>query len=636
MKKIFTYFTTACLAMMSLDASAADGNTNFTYYDYDSDQTKIYVVGLNGGGDGEYNVAFKIPGELAGCKVESLVVPLNDTRGHNNFSIWASRNLNTTFQPDIASVEFTPEQDLNQDGVPALTMFRVKFAEPVEIPETGVYVGYTFNIPDGVTKLYDNARKSIVTCEPYAHDGEERFFLRYAGAGSYSNARLSWTDTGDASCLVATLSGVPEKGVLAASASDVVRILGTEENNTFDITLTNLGYSGARNVDYTLTIGDQTTTGNYKLPSGMDREGFYGMSGTMRIPLPKMEKGVYNVKLAVNKVDGIDNIASAKEASGKIMAYSEAVKKNPVIEESTCTKCTFCPMGFYGLEVMNRLYPEVIAISYHNNWQGTDPMAVIEPPFPANGNPNAMVDRVLEVPFTENDRTATMEWPWLERQKSIAPCTVEATAEWVDDDKEAVQVNAKAHFILPEEESRYRFEFALIHDNMSGRDASWVQTNGFASGWYGDYPEPEWDKFRDDAAVRDLSFDDIFILGGTRTMRGILGSIPSKIEGDSDIDYTFTFSLNNARNLSRQSLIQDKTKLRVVVMVIDSQNNEIVNAAKCLVPGYVSGIEGIGEDSDAYPVAYYDLTGIEVKNPENGLYIVKLSDGTTVKRVIRK
>lgn len=119
-------------------------------------------------------------------------------------------------------------------------------------------------------------------------------------------------------------------------------------------------------------------------------------------------------------------------------------------------------------------------------------------------------------------------------------------------------------------------------------------------------------------------------------MRGILGSIPSKIEGDSDIDYTFTFSLNNARNLSRQSLIQDKTKLRVVVMVIDSQNNEIVNAAKCLVPGYVSGIEGIGEDSDAYPVAYYDLTGIEVKNPGNGLYIVKLSDGTTVKRVIRK
>ena len=56
------------------------------------------------------------------------------------------------------------------------------------------------------------------------------------------------------------------------------------------------------------------------------------------------------------------------------------------------------------------------------------------------------------------------------------------------------------------------------------------------------------------------------------------------------------------------------------------------------LPGYVVGIEDIIEEDsmeNAVPVAYYDLMGHEVKNPGNGIYIVRLSNGKAVKRVIR-
>ena len=52
----------------------------------------------------------------------------------------------------------------------------------------------------------------------------------------------------------------------------------------------------------------------------------------------------------------------------------------------------------------------------------------------------------------------------------------------------------------------------------------------------------------------------------------------------------------------------------------------------------MSGIDEIvitPEEDDAIPVAYYNIQGIEVKNPASGFYIVRYSNGTTKKIVIK-
>ena len=57
------------------------------------------------------------------------------------------------------------------------------------------------------------------------------------------------------------------------------------------------------------------------------------------------------------------------------------------------------------------------------------------------------------------------------------------------------------------------------------------------------------------------------------------------------------------------------------------------------VPGYnyehPSSVEEITAAENAEALEYYDLTGSRVSKPGNGIYIVRLSDGSVVKRVIR-
>lgn len=638
MKKIFTCMASLLAALTISTASADTGETIFSYFDSSASNPYLTGLGLNGGGDGEYNIGMKIPASLAGYQIKGIKVPFANSNGFSGFSAWASKTLNTVFNPDIASAEFTPVP-LDGNSV-AFTL--VEFDEPITIPEKGVYVGYSFTITDGTTKKHDNAKTAMVATMPLAIEGsDDVFMVRYSGSGSYNQAYLPWTDLGNpyGSCMQVILTGIPERAINVAPILSPVRVIGNRDN-TYNITLTNLGYKGATEVEYTTEIAGKTATHTYTIPAstGVNKEGFYGKTFTIPVEIGRFdETGEYDISFELTKVNGVENASTAKSASNKLYVYGENLKKNPVIEESTCTKCGFCTMGFYGLEVMNRLYPEVIAISYHNTWQGTDPMAVIEPPFPATGNPAAYVDRVLEVPFDKNDRTATMEGPWLERKETIVPCEMTVTAEWADENQEAIHATAKANFIFPEENARYRFEFALLHDQMTGKKSEWVQTNYYGGGLYGSYPEPEWDKFRDETQVRGLKYDDIFILGGSRNMKGIMASVPTSIKANSTVSYTHTFGLSNAINMQRENIVQDKTKLRVVAMLIDANTNEIINAAKCVVPGYVSGVEDIvAEDGDVYPVAYYDITGIEVKNPENGIYLVRMSDGSTVKKVIRK
>lgn len=48
-----------------------------------------------------------------------------------------------------------------------------------------------------------------------------------------------------------------------------------------------------------------------------------------------------------------------------------------------------------------------------------------------------------------------------------------------------------------------------------------------------------------------------------------------------------------------------------------------------------AGIESIASDSTKYPIEYYNLQGIRIEVPSNGFYIVKNSDGSTVKVLMK-
>ena len=96
---------------------------------------------------------------------------------------------------------------------------------------------------------------------------------------------------------------------------------------------------------------------------------------------------------------------------------------------------------------------------------------------------------------------------------------------------------------------------------------------------------------------------------------------------DAEGKKTYSFDVNNTKKLKAIKIESDKWYVANILAVSGTG-----------LPSEMSGIEEIvitPEEDDAIPVAYYNIQGIEVKNPSSGFYIVRYSNGTTKKIVIK-
>lgn len=66
----------------------------------------------------------------------------------------------------------------------------------------------------------------------------------------------------------------------------------------------------------------------------------------------------------------------------------------------------------------------------------------------------------------------------------------------------------------------------------------------------------------------------------------------------------------------------------------DYSDNKIDNAVGMRCSG-VSGIDGMAADNESHQVARYTIEGMETTAPVSGLNIIKLSDGRTVKVLVK-
>ena len=614
------------------------------------------------GGTGSTDVAIKIPREFYGATLKSIKVPVNIKNGTDYMEKlrgWASTTLNGTvssaFTPTLASVDITEQIPGDEDAdIDEYRLVDVVFPEPIAVPSQGLYVGYSFSVS---TLPWDEETERYMSIYPIMAERLEAlpeansFYMRYIGGGTNAGRSFNWEDRSSyyyaVSLIEASLTDVNGNEITLSKITYPKRVEIGEEDQSIDLTMYNRGFNGISELEYEFTFNGKVETVKLSPDAGsmFAAGGKYNASYSLSHKLPAMSsQNTYPYTLKITKINGQDVSSRNLMVANSVKLYSKLPVKRPVIEENTGTRCPYCTRGFYALEVMNRLYDDLIAISYHNSWQGTDPMAVLQsPPYSCIGNPDAYVDRMFAWgDYDEDKKTAGMEAMYHDGFTNRAAADVQVECEWTDDTKSVLKATAKVNFPLPEE-MRYRIDLALIEDGMTGKSNLWKQSNGYLLDLYGKlYSEPEWDKFAtNDREISGLVYNDIFVAGASNNMKGVLGSLPATVEPGKDYEFSHEFVMDEVRNAEKSRLVQDKTKLRVVALLIYSSENTVNNAAQCKVPGYVnegSGVEGIGDnvyDADAVPEAYYDLTGREVRNPENGIYIVRLSDGRIVKRVIR-
>ena len=612
MKKILLTLTWLIFACIS--STAQD------YLLYSNYRDNPSLLGGIGTGKAEtYNCAMLIDElSLAGAQVTSIRFPVEKTATLEGCQVWLTRQLtvkSNQIQPDLFSATATVDGDWAE----------AVLDEPFTLPAEPFYAGLTFTV------------KTIQT------DGDKAPLMLYAQKGRggvwYQTSRTyrkfsDISDTYQASLpLVIKLGGEALKNHAAAFADMGEARVKAGDPITLDLQICNHGLQPVNHFDYSCEIASLQGSGHVDLTQPVPSK-YYGQEAKAQIQLPAIdEPGTYPVALTVTRVNGEENGDAYPTLNGTLVVMSFVPVHRPLMEEYTGTWCGWCPRGFVALERMNEKYPDdFIALSYHN----ADPMEVLSSnnypwftdvlgAFP--GFPSAVIDRYHVTDAYLGDSNVMqfgIEETWLKERALPAPCDIEVTAAFTNDD--IIEVNAAARFAQDIVDATYELAYALVADDLHGDTSDWTQSNYYTGN--NSWPDDMAAFIEGGSKVTGLHFNDVVVAVSAPNGKGETGSLPATLTTGERYEHTFMFNTSQVVNLSHQPVIQDRTKLRVVAIVIDTANKRIVNANRAKVSpfGHITHPSSLISST----VTYTDLTGRKVAPTAKGLVIKteRYHDGT--------
>lgn len=608
-------------------------------------ETRVYSyadenVGMWGTGKPEtYDVAMRISDPtLAGKKIVAVQAYLATAEGINSPSIWLSKELKLVKKintPDIMSqeVELTEATYANL----ACAGMGIELTEPYEITADGVYVGFSFTT---TMQKKDESEESEESTDPAA---TPLLLSRTAYPDGFyfhsQRTQLKWKDytgTVSASALIfVTLEGeFPTNDLGLASIVDAF----AHPNETCDLTaiVSNRGASPITSLSYVYTVdgGDASSEKSITLEEGVEPNMVH--TSKAKLPIDGIATvGEHTVTLTITKLNGNDNESATPTATGSVIILDgDLPVHRAVVEEFTGCWCGFCTRGWLALELMNELYPDdFIGLAYHNG----DPMQIMTNyPVTISGYPSASIERGAIIdPFYGTEKYST-ELPiandWLDACAVPVPIAISGEASWADTDATSIIVDATLTFAKTLTDIDYRLSYILVANDLHSTDATWNQTNYYNGAGYSGYMSQICAM---PSSINDLHYNDVVVI--SKDIKGIVGSLPTEVAFGEAVGHSYQFQLADAVStydtFDGSNLIQDKNKLKVVVLVIDGSTGKVLNAVKIDVPDapITSGIATVA-DGKAQEVSshYYDLQGRPVAAPAKGLYIkmTTLSDGT--------
>ncbi len=560
-----------------------------------------------------YDVAIRLNDSgFVGNKIKGFTVPVC-TEGISNVRMWLSTELKieTVGGKRVNVADVMEAEAVVEDGVASIVL-----DTPYTITDAGIYVGYSFDI-DELTEITEYP---VMTAQGSNPDGlymhTERTYRKWTSFA---------TDFQLCSCLTVTLETPDLENAAGISELPVNRAM-VDAPFSQKVVVANHGSQPVESVEYTYEIDGKTGSGSYIFDVPVPAQ--YNAKGSFDIEMPAIsEKGLIGFTVSLTKVNGEENLDPSANATGTVNILSVVPVHRAVMEEYTGTWCGYCVRGFAAMERLNSLYADdFIALAYHNK----DPMAITSSyPSPIDGFPFSYIDRAIGCDPYFGDPVANfgIEATWLNRCEELAPAAIEVKAEWADEN--SIDVTSSTTFIeVPS--SEYTVAYFLVEDGMSGKSSKWRQNNYYAGNAQGTADQfiPEMEKFvNGDDPMRDLKFDDVVVM--TSNTKGVPGSLEG-IVMDETHDHTYRFeNIDNALNQYGDPVIQDRSKLRAVVILIDTATGYIVNAAKT---GYLenSSVDVINAGSEIISAEYYDLTGRRIQSPDKGIFIkiTRRSDGS--------
>lgn len=388
------------------------------------------------------------------------------------------------------------------------------------------------------------------------------------------------------------------------------------------VSLWNIG-SKLTSIDYTIAL-DGKAGAEQHLDFGKD----FGLGGTHSVEIPfaaASELGASTVTLTITKVNGEENACVKNSATGTLYTVEREFVKRSVVEQFTGTGCGNCPSGHVAMHNMHNLYgDQFIGIALHQ-FNASDPMYNASYDLGFTGAPQCMVNRSSGVlaPYEQMPEVLKASLD------EIALTDVTVTGTFAEEDTK-VNATASVESLVAGD---YNIAFMLTADGLTGTTKSWKQSNYFCKGggrYNSQASMPDDLKFLWDMGSSYVETYNDVLIASSYVSSNNKATLPTLVaNGTVSSEYTMKMptkvALKKALKLNQ---------VYVVALLLDKKTGAIVNAGRARVTGS-TGIEDVTTGTEATVVARYNVNGVQIAAPVKGINIVKMSDGTTRKVLVK-
>ncbi len=393
-------------------------------------------------------------------------------------------------------------------------------------------------------------------------------------------------------------------------------VVGLNKEKTISVEFLNNSKEAVSSLDYILTVdGVASAEQHVDLASAVA----VSNNGSFDVTIPAQETtGTKTISVEVTKVNGHENLASSKVANGSIAVVEKVFDRNCVVEEFTTESCPNCPAGAKILHNTlakvdeTRVYAACHHSGYYTDWLTKNwDSQITSLMFGGTGStfaPGVMLNRRSEIVpnngsnlgnvFSINAYSATTMAAFVNSllaETSNAALNIEATPN-----EDGTVLNVK---VTGECNEGFDQESALLTLYLT-QDSIKAKSQSGASGVY-------------------------YHMHVIRYANSPWGQ--SVTWNNNAFEANFSITLSTAWVKKDLKLIAFLNKHNEN----DYTDNAIENSIGCDYPYDAAGINGVVSDGNNVEVARYTVDGQLLSAPQKGLNIVKMSNGQTMKVMVK-
>lgn len=319
------------------------------------------------------------------------------------------------------------------------------------------------------------------------------------------------------------------------------------------------------------------------------------------------------VTLSLTKINEV--AVNMPVSSSVFDCTSEAFTRTMVVEEGTGTWCGNCPIGYVGLEYMREHFKDgsYIGIAVHNRDEMVNSNYDFFMSRYINAFPQAVVNREQRYAGITPDYMTLSSIHKTVSENAPAYEGISVTSKLTDNN--SAYVTATAEFLKDYAECDFAISFVLTEDGVG----PYSQTNYFNNKSSNGMAT----EFESYGSYVSLIYNDVARYISSTT--GHEDSAIKSVKRGDKVTYSKELPLTNCT---------DPAKVNVIALLLNREDGVILNASMVHADG-ISGVESVaGVDAADAPVEYYNLSGIRVQQPTDGLYIMRR--GSEVKKIFMR